>query len=319
MSAILEPTDVASDRYAYAGPGRDNPAVPASRSAVSWGAIFGGAAAAGALSLILLLLGTGLGLSSVSPWASEGIDASTFGISSILWITFMQLAASGMGGYLAGRLRTKWAGADTDEVYFRDTAHGFLAWAVATLGTAALLTSVVGSIVGGGVQAGASLAGGAASSAISATAVGAGASAGTAEPGEAEGPMTYFVDSLFRTDGERVRDNPPEEAAASLAEVTRIFANGIRTGELPAEDVEYVGQVVARRTDLSQPEAERRVREAFANLQSTLEETETAAREAADTAREASAYVALWLFISLLIGAFIASWMATFGGRQRDL
>jgi hypothetical protein len=264
-----------------------------------------------------LLLGTGLGLSSVSPWATEGIDASTFGISSILWITFMQLAASGMGGYLAGRLRTKWTGAHTDEVYFRDTAHGFLAWAVATLGTAALLTSVVGSILGGGIQAGAAVAGNAASAAVGATASG----AATAESSQAEGPMTYFVDSLFRADGEAGRDNrvPPEETAASAAEVARIFANGIKMGALPDDDVRYVAQVVARRTDLSQQQAEGRVREVFTNLQTTLNDAETAARQAADEAREASAYAALWLFISLLIGAFVASWMATFGGRQRDL
>ena len=314
MSAIVEP----SDRYGYVGTARDDTTVVAARSAVSWGAIFGGAAAAGALSLILLLLGTGLGLSSVSPWATEGIDASTFGISSILWITFMQLAASGMGGYLAGRLRTRWAGAQPDEVYFRDTAHGFLAWAVATLATAALLTSVIGAIIGGGIQAGAAAAGNAASATVAATAVGSDAG----EAGDAEGPMTYFVDSLFRADDEEARDNqrvPPEQTAASVAEVTRIFANGIRTGSLPDADVRYVGQVVARRTELTQQEAERRVREVFANLQTTLNDAETAAREAADAAREASAYAALWLFISLLIGAFIASWMATFGGRQRDL
>lgn len=65
-----------------------------------------------------------------------------------------------MGGYLAGRLRTSWTDVHTDEVYFRDTAHGFLAWAVSSLATAALLTSVIGSIVGGGVQAGASVVGG---------------------------------------------------------------------------------------------------------------------------------------------------------------
>jgi hypothetical protein len=264
----------------------------------------------------LLILGTGLGLSSVSPWATEGIDASTFGVSSILWITFMQLAASGMGGYLAGRLRTRWAGAQADEVYFRDTAHGFLAWAVATLGTAALLTSVIGAIVGGGVQAGAAVAGNAATAAIGAATVG----SATAEAGEAEGPMTYFVDSLFRADDESGRDRaPPEQTAASAAEVTRIFANGIRAGSLPDADVRYVGQVVARRTDLSQQQAEQRVRDVFTRLQTRLNETEAAARQAADEAREASAYAALWLFVSLLCGAFIASWMATFGGRQRDL
>ena len=300
MSAIVDPIPVAA----------------ASRSAVSWGAVFAGAAAAAALSLILLLLGTGLGLSSVSPWATEGVDASTFGVSSILWVTFMQLAASAMGGYLAGRLRTKWTGVHTDEVYFRDTAHGLLAWAVATLGTAALLTSVIGSIIGGGVQAGAALAGSATTAALgSATAAGA-----EAEGGESNGPMAYFVDSLFRAeDGARGDDAPPEQTAASLAEVTRIFANGIRTGSLPNEDVEYVGRVVAQRTELSQQQAEQRVRDVFANVQATMNEAERAAREAADAAREASAYAALWLFISLLAGAFVASWMATFGGRQRDL
>jgi hypothetical protein len=315
MSAIVEPTDASGDRYGYVGTARGDATVVASRSAVSWGAIFGGAAAAGALSLILLLLGTGLGLSSVSPWATEGIDAGTFGISSILWITFMQLAASGMGGYLAGRLRTKWAGVHNDEVYFRDTAHGFLAWAVATLGTAALLTSVVGAIVGGGIQAGASVAGNAASAVVGATAVG----SEDAASGDAGGPMTYFVDQLFRADDDAAREAPPEQAAASAAEVARIFANGIRMGSMPNEDVRYIGQVVARRTDLTQQQAEQRVREVFARLQTTLNEAETAAREAADEAREASAYAALWLFISLLSGAFIASWMATFGGRQRDL
>lgn len=296
------------------------PSLPpvAARSAVSWGAIFAGAAAAAALSLILLLLGTGLGLSSVSPWASEGIDAGTFGVSSILWITFMQLAASAVGGYLAGRLRTKWAGVQTDEVYFRDTAHGLLAWAVATLGTAALLTSVIGSILGAGVQAGATVAGGAASAAVTGGAVVAGSAEG--EGADAQGPMAYFVDSLFRADADAGRaEIPPEQTAASLAEVTRIFANGIRTGALPDDDIDYVAQVVAQRTDLSQQQAEQRVREVFGNLQSSLNEAEVAAREAADAAREASAYAALWLFISLLAGAFVASLMATFGGRQRDL
>ena len=123
-----------------------------SRSGVSWGAIFAGAAGAASLSLILLVLGTGLGMSSVSPWAHQGASAGAIGLAAILWLSFTQIAASGMGGYLAGRLRTKWAGVHTDEVYFRDTAHGFLAWSVATLLTAALLSSVVGSIVGAGAS-----------------------------------------------------------------------------------------------------------------------------------------------------------------------
>ena len=96
-------------------------------NAVSWAAILAGATAAAALSLILLLLGAGLGLSSVSPWAHRGVNASTFGVSTIVWVSVTQILAAGMGGFLAGRLRTKWAGVHMDEVHFRDTAHSGLA------------------------------------------------------------------------------------------------------------------------------------------------------------------------------------------------
>lgn len=303
-------------------------------SGVSWGAILAGGVGAAALSLILLILGTGLGLSSVSPWTDRGVSATTIGISTILWLTFTQLAASGMGGYLAGRLRTRWAGLHTDEVYFRDTAHGFLAWGVATLATAALLTSTVGAIVSGGAQAGASLAGGAASAA---TAAGAGAAMGGAVSGNGGsvgegGPLAYFTDSLFRRDSNApaVGGSSPDAAQPAStadraatpvpsAEVIRIFANSIRTGDLPPEDVRYLGEAVAQRTGQSQQDAERRVTDTYAKAQATLRDAETTARDAADEARKASAYAAMWIFVSLLIGAFVASLAATWGGRRRDL
>ena len=79
---------------------------PATPSAVSWSAIVASAAAA-ALSLILLVPGTGLGFLSVSPWASAGVSATTIGIAAIMWVTVTQILASGMGGFIAGRLRTQ--------------------------------------------------------------------------------------------------------------------------------------------------------------------------------------------------------------------
>ena len=301
-------------------------------SAVSWGAIIAGAAAAAALSLILLVLGTGLGLSVVSPWATNhGAEAKTLGVSTILWITLTQLLASAMGGYLAGRLRTRWIAIHTDEVYFRDTAHGFLAWGVATLATATLLVSVIGSIVSGGVQAGAAIAGGAASMAISAT-HGA-ATPNQSKPDRDPGFVNYFIDTLFRRDVNEAgvparlseRSNPgsgmarSEQGAAMSAEIARIFLNSMRTDVLPVDDVRYVGQIVAQRTGLTQHEAEKRVTDTFARIKAKLKETETAAREVADKARKASAYAALWMVISLLAGAFTASWAAVYGGRKRDL
>ena len=297
-------------------------------SAVSWGAIAAGAAAAASLSLILLILGVGLGLSSVSPWARDGVSATTFGVSTILWLTLTQLLASALGGYLAGRLRTKWTEVHTDEVYFRDTAHGFLAWAVASLATAALLTSVIGSILSGGVQAGASMVGGVASTASSAL-KSAAASARTEQANDG-GPMGYFIDSLFRRDaaaaapsagttGSAMSTDAIERASGKdTAEVGRIFMNVSRSEPLPPEDVRYVGQIVAQRTGLSQQDAEKRVADVYAKAQAKVRDAEVAAREAADKARKASAYSALWLFVSLLVGAFVASLAATFGGRRRD-
>lgn len=213
-------------------------------SAVSWGAIVAGAAAGASLSLILLILGVGLGLSSISPWVNEGISAESFGMSTIIWLTITQLLSSALGGYLAGRLRTKWVDIHSDEVYFRDTAHGFLAWAVASLATAVLLTSVIASILSGG----ASVVGGV--------------------------------------------SNTASMAAMAVNET--------------------------QSSSLSQQEVEQRVSEIYTRIQSELQDSETANKEAAETARKASAYAALWIFVALLIGAFASSLAATFGGKQRD-
>ncbi len=294
-------------------------------SAVSWGAIFAGAAAAASLSLILLILGTGLGFSAVSPWSQKGISGGGLGISTIVWLTLTQVIASGLGGYLAGRLRTRWLATHQDEVYFRDTAHGFLAWAIASLATAALLTSVIGSITGAGLQAGASVTGAAAAAGASAI------KSEMAKPDADSSYTGYFMDSLFRatpgagpsipagtTTGESAGTRS-SGSSQQLSELTRIFMNTLRTGPMAQEDVAYAGQIVAQRTGLSQQDAERRVSDVYARMQSRLTAAQNAAREAADTARKAAAIAALWLFVSLLAGAFVASWTATYGGRRRDL
>lgn len=268
-------------------------------SAVSWGAIMAGAAAAAALSLILLLLGSGLGLSAASPWARSGTGTTAFGVSTILWVTLTQLLASGMGGYLAGRLRTRWLLVHGDEVYFRDTAHGFLAWAVASLATAALLTSAIGSIVGNGMQAGSEIA-----------------------RFESDGaPTDYFIESLFRREINASATRASREPAANavLAEVARIFMNTARNGPLLADDQRYIGQVVAQHTGLTLQAAEKRVGDTYERVQAKLRDLESTAQATAERARKASAYAALWLFISLLIGAFVASLAATYGGQRRDL
>ncbi|WP_050476216.1 hypothetical protein [Herbaspirillum rhizosphaerae] len=309
-------------------------------SGVSWGAIIAGAFAAAALSFILVILGFGLGLSSVSPWSGSGLSAQTIGYSTVAWITFTQIAASAIGGYIAGRLRVKWANVHTDEVYFRDTAHGFLAWAVASLATAALLSSAVGSVLSGGAKVAGSA--GAAVATVSAAGGAAMASdANNANGNAADGMSAYFIDTLFRPAAGSAQTGAPaapgSDAApavapladgrdnavsavtpAQRAEVMRIFANALRTGALPDADKSYVAQVVARRTGMSQADADKRVADTYATYKKNIDDAALKAKDAADSARKAAAYGSLWMFVALLCGAFIASFSATYGGRLRD-
>jgi hypothetical protein len=279
---------------------------------VCWPAIFAGAAGAAVLSLVLLLLGTGIGFSAVSPWKNQGVSATTVGVSTIIWMTIVQVLASLLGGYLAGRLRTKWVSLHNHEAYFRDTAHGFLAWAVATLLTASLLSSAVGTIVGGGLKAGGTVAGGAA------TIAGAGA-AGVAGSAGGSDALSYFTDSLFRPGAGQTPAAPNGANSPSpSAEVGRIFSTSLMNGNLSANDTQYLAQLVAQRTGMSAEDAQKRVNDTFAQAQQSIQEAKTHAQAAADAARKASAALALWLVVSLLIGAFTASWAATFGGRLRD-
>lgn len=286
----------------------------ASASGVSWGAILAGAFAAGALSFILIMLGFGLGFSAISPWTG-GADAQTIGVSTILWLAFTQIAASAIGGYMSGRLRVKWASVHTDEVYFRDTAHGFLAWAVASLATAALLTSAIGGVLAGGAKV-------AGTTAAIASATGIQAGMG----GSASG---YFIDALFRPAPNPGAATPPADAsmsspgnvapdAAQRAEVARIFAYALRRGSLSDADKTYLAQVLAKRNGMSQADAEKRVNDIYIAYSKAVAQAENNAKAAAQKASKAAAYSALWMFIALLCGAFVASLCATFGGRMRD-
>jgi hypothetical protein len=266
---------------------------------VSWGAIFAGAACAASLSFILLILGFGLGLSAVSPWSNTGASLATIGISSIIWVALTQIIASGMGGYITGRLRVRWASIHSDEVYFRDTAHGLITWSVATLAAAVFLTSTLATVFGGtvraGTETGGEIAGAATEVAASITAA----------------PSSYFADSLLRA-GPDASAAPASDSVR--AEVSTIFLHGLAQGEISAADSQYLASVISRSSGISQNEASTRI----AQVTQQAQQFDNEVREAADTARRATAYSALWMFIALLCGAFVASLMATFGGRQRD-
>ena len=288
---------------------------------VSWGAVIAGAAAAAALSFILLILGVGLGLSSVSPWS---FNATAIGVGTIAWLAFMQLAASGIGGYMAGRLRAKWSSVHTDEVHFRDTAHGLLAWAVATLLTVAMLAGGTRAVLSGAIDAGT----GVAAAVAPAAAAGAGAAASnSSEGGSGVNPLDYFSDMLMRSAPAPATATgapamPAAEAPANAAdqrvEIGRIFASSMSNGALAADDRAYLGQIVAKRSGVTQAEAEARVDAVYALATKAAADAKAKAQQAAETARKAGAHTALWMFVALLLGAFVAALAATFGGRQRD-
>jgi hypothetical protein len=253
-------------------------------SGVSWAAVLAGAFAAASLSLALLALGTGIGFSAVSPWANAGASASAIGWTAIGWLVLTQIIAASVGGYLAGRLRTRWVNIHTHEVYFRDTAHGFLVWAVGLVITAAFLTSAAASMIGGVAHAGAAATEASASS----------------RDGGSNG---YLVDTMLRA----TPSAPDQVNPAVRGEVAMIFANDLRDGSMSPADRSYIAQLVAAKTGASQSEAERRVDDAFARAQA-----------AAETARKAVAHSMYWTFVALLMGAFCASLAATMGGAERD-
>ncbi|MBS0638691.1 MAG: hypothetical protein JSS43_02395 [Proteobacteria bacterium] len=260
-------------------------------SAVSWAAVIAGTVAAVALTATLTLLAAGLGLTTVSAWPNAGATATTFTISAGIALIVIQWLSSALGGFVTGRLRTKWTGLHTHEVFFRDTAHGFLSWALATIVGALLFAAATSSIVGGSVRAASNVAGGAVQSAAS-------------------GVSDYAVNGLFRS--ERVDASVSNQDA--VAQATQILANGARTGDVPAADRSYLAQLVSARTGMAQADAQTRVDDTIA----AVKEAETKARRAAEAARKATATFSIFTALSLIIGAFIASVAAAYGGSARD-
>jgi hypothetical protein len=260
------------------------------RPGVSWAAIAAGAVAAAALSLLLVAFGAGLGLSAVSPWSDSGISASTFSMGTGIYLCIVAVMSSAIGGYLAGRMRTKITGLDTNEVFFRDTAHGFLAWAFATLIGATALASATAYLASGSL---------------------AGLSGLSSQSAQATDPAQVYVDKLFRTT--KAADNTAAVSAAQNspqigAEILRLWKSDFRKGaDIPSSDRAYMAQVAAARTGMSQADAEKRV-----------DQVVVEAKADADDARRAAAHFSFWLTAALLFGAFSASLAAAEGGTLRD-
>ena len=260
-------------------------------STVSWGAILAGGFTAAAVSLVVVAFGVGVGLSVVSPWTGEGISATTASWSAGLFLVAVAMIASTFGGYITGRLRHAWEEVNIHERFFRDTAHGFVAWAFATVLTATLLA-------------------GAGTHLLAAAAAGAIPAAGSGAAQAANSIGDVYVDRLLRvgpqTDGRTA--GPSSDQAATRAELLRIVGPATLKGsDVSAEDRTYAARLIAARTGIPQAEAEQRVNQ-----------TITQAKDAADKARSAAARVSIWIAVSLLAGAFSASLAAAEGGKLRN-
>jgi hypothetical protein len=272
------------------------------QSAVSWGAIAAGAVGAAAIALLLIAFGAGLGLSAISPWSDSGVSASTFKTGTGIYLVIVAVMSSAVGGYLAARLRSKWVGAHTHEVFFRDTAHGFITWAFATLLSASALSSATAYLANG-----------------SAAGIGGAAS----QVSRSVNPAEIYVDKLFRSDGAQPASASASSSAASnpvssapnsanpnqsRAEVLRLWTASSHDNEnLNSADKSYVVQLVAARTGMSQSDAEKRVNDVISE-----------AKTAADNARKGAAKLSFWLTAAMLFGAFAASLAAVEGGSLRD-
>ncbi len=271
-------------------------------SAVAWPAVFGGALVAVAVTAMLLAFGSGIGLASISPWG-DNPSAGAFSILAAIWLIVVQWLSSAIGGYLTGRLRTKWADVHTHEVFFRDTANGFLTWALASVVVVGLTVSAGTSALRGATRAAATVASGAAS--------GAGQIAGgAAQDAMQSGPGGYLMESLFRP----AQPSSDAQGPAPLGEASHIIATGLAGGTIAPADRTYLAQLVAARAGISQPEAEKRIDDVVAKAKAA----EDTAKKAADAARKAASSFAFFTAFSMLIGAFIACAAAALGGRQRD-
>ncbi len=271
-------------------------------SAVSWPAVLAGALVAVAVTVMLLALGGGLGLAAVSPWGGNP-SATSFSVMVAVWLIIVQWVSAGLGGYLTGRLRTKWTDVHTHEVFFRDTANGFLTWAVASVVVVGLSASAGTSALSGATHA--------AATAVSGAASGAGQAAGGAAQGAMQaGPSSYLVDTLFRP----AQPSADAQGPAPVAEASHIIATSLGEGTIAPEDRTYLAELVAARTGISQADAEKRIDDVIAKAK----EAEAAAKKAADAARKAASSFAFFTAFSMLIGAFIACVAAALGGRQRD-
>jgi hypothetical protein len=301
---------------AVAPPAIDDTELLRAGPGASWGAILAGSAVAASAAVLLLTLGAGLGFASISPWSDRGMSAGGLTVAGIIWLIVTQWLSAALGGYIAGRLRQRWLATHAHEVFFRDTAHGLVTWAVAMLIFAAVFSGSVASLIGGGARAATGLAA-AGRPTVAMGATGAPSQTGTFDSAVAGPEGAYDLDKLFRSGvpgAPAIIGGLQAGGNDSRNEAMHIAASAVGNGTINDEDRGYLTELVAARTGIGTDEAQKRV-DAF--IQS-MNNAVAKAKASADEARKFAASGALFTALALLIGAFIASVAAALGGHLRD-
>jgi hypothetical protein len=288
-------------------------ATPDGSSFVEWGAVIAGAVLASALSFVFLTFGTAIGLSATSPWRNSGMSVQVVASLAILWAMIQQIASFMIGGYVAGRMRSRWREPTQHEVEFRDGLHGGLVWALGVVIGAALFVASAGAAARTGTELlGHAFSGASSTSSASmdsvvdgmlrgATVAQAGSSSTTPSSSPPSSPQGAGAS------GGSARAAGPANPGDQRAEIARIMTASVTSGQLSDQDRSHLAQLVAQRTGLSQQEAEKRVNDAFAS-----------AREAADKARRGAVLTGFVTAASLIISFGAAWWAAMKGGNHRD-
>ena len=292
-------------------------------SHVDWAALFAGAFVATAIAYVLTTFGSAVGLSMTSPFPGRGVSTPVLLVAVGLWVVWVSASSYMAGGYVAGRMRRRLYDATEHEVDIRDSVHGVVVWAVASLFGAVL----IGMTAAGAAKTGAQATATAVSGMAQGAALGAGAAAGTAagqqgdQLGDQAGdPLRGIIHRVMRQANSSAgaaggtSGGDPRVAAENAGEVGRVIRDGLAQGDVAEEDRAYLAQVVARSTGVSADEARKRVDQGIEQAKAAAQK----AREAADTARKMAVIGAFVLAASLAIGLAAAMWGAAIGGRHRD-
>lgn len=250
---------------------------------VQWPVIFAGGVVGAAAAFVLMSFAAAIGLAVASPSPTWRDASAWLALLSGVWVLLVLIFSFAVAGYIAGRMRRRLTGLDANEVEFRDGMHGLLAWAVGVIVGSLLLL--------------------AAASASSLARTDANATAGRSGNTRSQPFLAFELDRLFRSD----RAARQDENEASRDEAGRIIASGLGRRDIAPEDRAYLSRLVAARTGLAQPEADRRVNQ-------VVEES----RRSATQARRSGVIIG-FLTAAALVAAAAAAWLASVaGGRHRD-